>query len=103
MTCTPAPWEAEYEETQHAWMVVHRADGDTWFIAQVADGAFGGDSRSNAHLLAAAPDMLAALQDAQLSLESYVKRYDQQWNGSATPESALGRVRAAIAKATESK
>lgn len=54
---------------------------------------------ANARLIAAAPDLLDALQDALFCMESSVKIKNQDWDGSATLESSIGKARAAIAKA----
>ena len=44
-------------------------------------------------------DLLEALKDAEAALSQYARRQDPLWDGSATPSSAIGRARAAIAKA----
>jgi hypothetical protein len=51
-------------------------------------------------LLALNAQMLEALKDALFALESWQMLRDRSWDRSATPESAIGRARAAILAAT---
>ena len=63
------------------------------FVAQIADDYNDGETQANARLIAAAPDMLAALE-----MVDRIWRHDQTAN--ISPNSPLAIVRAAIAKAT---
>jgi hypothetical protein len=56
-------------------------------------------SHTPARLIAAAPDLLAAVKSAVDTIEIYHRRNNPHWDGHATPESVIGTLRAAIAKA----
>lgn len=68
---TPGPWTPEIEHSGGVgWRVVSDASGypnDGWNICA---SILGPDSKANAHLIAAAPDMLAALQAAMPTLRN---------------------------------
>jgi len=74
MTHTPGPWSVFYKHKYNEWHVsVPMAEGSMWAIAP--DGIQTDNPEGDARLIAAAPDMLAALKaavelsDARLKLE----------------------------------
>lgn len=88
---TPGPWSVEIDhqtETPEFIRAYHK--GEMFDIASLSDETE--DIKANARLIAAAPDLLAALDD----LLSYLEGYDHDY-----PEAApkFDRARAAIAKA----
>ena len=80
---TPGPWEVVPGLDDKARVFyVRTIDNDLHYIAQI--GRFGENAPANARLIAAAPDLLAALETAVASGKS--------WHG-------ISSARAAIAKA----
>lgn len=62
---TPGPWNVGV--TSDAGEVdIIAADG--WFVAVACDSAGDGDTETNAHLIAAAPEMLDLLVESQTSI-----------------------------------
>lgn len=64
---TQGPWEIFEHPKRVEWEVRKSASGDPddwWFIATIYDGAEGASAEANAHLIAAAPEMYAALRMA---------------------------------------
>lgn len=63
----------EPKHTPGPWMVLPPAewegDDGEWIVRSVARCGRGKFSEANAHLIAAAPDLLAALKDADLALD----------------------------------
>jgi len=57
------------------------------------------EAEANARLIAAAPDLLEALTDALFLMELSETREHPSWDRTAAPASAIGKARAAIAKA----
>ncbi len=99
-THTPGPWVARF--TQHEWVVSSPVAGEYGQrIAITNDGDRGQDSNeANAHLIAAAPDLLAACQEAVNIRVPLVVA--ESLGGSGISEdlaSAYAHMRAAIAKA----
>ena len=91
---TPGPWSAR---KGHDDFIIDGAGGEVWALAAVVDG-------NDARLIAAAPDMLKALQsaagyltNAAIDLQTGAKKQ----TALNTIEGGLRLVRAAIAKATE--
>lgn len=66
MSHTPGKWRLstpeEYEDDGFAGSVVSDDDGEVWYIAAVCLGLPNGQVEANARLLAAAPDLLEALE-----------------------------------------
>lgn len=92
----PAPWEFWHNE-KGGWSIKGQS-GEV--ICQRNDWDHrAADSIANGKIMAAAPELLAALKDAAQSIEFYAKRYNDRWDGTVTTESVLGIARAAIAKA----
>jgi hypothetical protein len=110
-TFTPGPWTAKDEKGHCAdtdWRV-HSDEEDSWSAAPVVDvdgeaiclvvQADPSDEPmdSNARLIAAAPDLLAALRECVAKLDS--DHYDDRWPHDAWV--LRQRCKAAIRKATE--
>jgi hypothetical protein len=92
--------------TPGPWTVGRGADGlpivhtppDTFSpsgqgVAHICKRTMCQDHDANARLIAAAPELLAALKDTLSSLEACVKRREPDWNWYATPESVIGKAR----------
>lgn len=81
---TPGPWRAEYtnaaKQTYVAVSVHEGANGSTAVIGQCA----GPDKEANAHLIAAAPEMLAALKVA-------LTWSDEDWVGHEIVTAAIAK------------
>jgi hypothetical protein len=101
---TPGPWKMR--DDREVEIMLCGIDGVSDWVHAVDDkganvaGCYGRsyeENAANARLIAAAPDLLAALRDV---LEVLEWKLHPEWDGSATPESAIGKARAAIAKAT---
>lgn len=102
---TPGPWVAgEVRYAGRVRLVQH--DGARGFVAEVQapvvrDELDETTRDANAHLIAAAPEMLDALRFAEIDLERLIDRIDRTGAAVATGHSVVvvDRVRAAIAKA----
>jgi hypothetical protein len=99
---TPGPWRV----SEHCTTIIKRdfrliGDDSGELIASShgmdGSGFFVGndEAQANAHLIAASPDLLAALK----ALVQQVERGDFDHIGADHPDSAVGAARAAIAKA----
>lgn len=88
MAHTPGPWEKEPEAGRGAWI---KGANDEW--AALACGDTDESARANAHLIAAAPDLLEALRVLLAYLPADEDAVDPQQHA------ALRAARAAIAKA----
>ena len=98
---TPGPWRAMHAGTandEHARVI--RSDGGAW-IADVLKQGTEADRAANARLIAAAPDVLAALEDAEGWLNdsdvAYVISHDK--GEQAAYCRMMVNIRAAIRKA----
>jgi hypothetical protein len=90
---TPGPWRVG--DAAHTIFGPKQSDGSLAVtIASVAGNARMEDYRANARLIAAAPDLLAALKDITAKLASYEKFPDGSGN-----TATFDKARAAIAKA----
>lgn len=105
---TPGPWEATCT-TGAGWSVrrMHERPGYkglapicsmAWWQFDIPDIIDDNISSANAHLIAAAPDLLAACRAADDAIGEWL--YDGQPK-EHNPSEALEMLRAAIAKATE--
>jgi hypothetical protein len=81
---TPEPWAYSYESTDQEWAVVTGFGG--LVVANVNDVNDGDRQQANARLIAAAPELLAALQAVLSVADRQTVEFDM--------------ARAAIAKAT---
>ncbi len=90
---TPGPWEAKRLDSHHSHI-----QSENGLIARTALGIDQPPEalHANARLIAAAPDMLEALEEARIALKHCVECMELN----SLPESAFRTVRAAIAKAT---
>jgi hypothetical protein len=82
----PAPWELR-QSTSGYWFIDYEQGGEDYTLTKLECG------ERDARLIAAAPDLLAALQ-----MVSRIWSHDQTSN--LAPDSPVAIVRAAIAKAT---
>lgn len=89
---TPGPWETS--RNGRDWVVCEGGAGD-----MICDLAGCGNDKHNARLIAAAPELLAALENARNVLAGLASG-DLKAITADSP--ALAQVRAAIAKATQS-
>lgn len=92
---TPGPWRPSmgYEGEENRWCVTVASEPHYIVIAMIHNGAPGGTldtEAANAHLVAAAPTLLAALELAHEALS------DDRWYGQSTTAITI---RAAIALA----
>lgn len=95
MAHTPKPWEAEPGAGRGAWI---KGANEEW--AALACGDTDESARANAKLIAAAPDLLAALRHALIIIEDRAGKSPM----ATTREYAAtvrAEINAAITKATE--
>ena len=87
---TPAPWIMEFRpgHWERRWEI-SASDGSCICVGDDWETSFRSEGDANAHLIAAAPDLLEALIDAVCALECCGKDYP-----------AAEKARTAIAKAT---
>jgi len=100
-THTPGPWVTKHRKGDGAYChteVYSDLHGGIatcdWTPENLGNGVTGTYREANARLIAAAPDLLAALQDAELQLE-----YMDLRSPSGTTPTILTRIRTAIARA----
>lgn len=94
---TPGPWEACISSNSDTYMIFGPRNED--IVAHVPEFMAMPIVTANANLIAAAPDMLAALQSVDREIEALIG--EAQWYASGNQAANLCRkVRAAIAKAT---
>ncbi len=106
---TPGPWYATADPDRATWRVSQQPEGGTFWIAEAVDGLMNDETEPNARLIAAAPDLLAALE--ALSSNPYLHLGDlvyavrekegEGWDGPAVTawSEAVMAAKAAIAKA----
>lgn len=89
---TPGPWKFhEQGDANDYCLLTHE---NNWVISFRQNGEMrNAEQRANAQLIAAAPDLLAALQSMEMALTGYTHQNDITAN-------ALAQCRTAIAKAT---
>lgn len=94
MTYTPGPWEYSNDLTRNSGT-------SGWSVGPIAHQVAEVDSEDNARLIAAAPELLAALRDIEATVHEpcAVNQDRQQWAMRRLNE-VLYTARAAIAKAT---
>ncbi|RRV80383.1 hypothetical protein [Stutzerimonas stutzeri] len=85
---TPGPWSIDKEER---W-VIHEPEGKSGTLVVPEIYLDDDEAIANARLIAAAPELLAALESAQMALMGYTHQ-------NAVTLAALEKARAAIAKA----
>lgn len=59
---TPGPWYATLHESG-SYRISQQPEGGTFWIAETFSGLIGNEEEANANLIAAAPDLLEALQN----------------------------------------
>jgi hypothetical protein len=94
---TPGPWTAiadPYEDGKPYYHIRagHGSHGDGFSFSGIIPDA-------DARLIAAAPELLAALESTTKMLSFFLRYTTPDWDGSATPTSTIGVARATIAKA----
>lgn len=87
MKYTPKPWQIEKGQLSASWFIHHRGTE----VCMVPSNTM--YQEANAHLIAAAPDLLEACEDA-------VKRLEARSNGNGDEKTAVHRLKGAIKKAT---
>ena len=97
---TPGPWIVD-EDDPHV-ILAPDGDDDPWFVAEAAyDCGPDMSGKANARLIAAAPDMLAALRGAEALITNDVTRdFGATLAANPMPGSVLANIRTALAKAT---
>ena len=79
---TPGPWTAnlhhlqDYAGRTHAFIHATKPLVPLAAVVLAAEGCDDAEGRANAHLIAAAPDLLAAAQSAAALLMAYHKEFD---------------------------
>lgn len=61
---TPGPWTAEAENVHVGCVAICHGDADTWFEIWSENWGDGVDQKANANLIAAAPELYEALEQA---------------------------------------
>ena len=96
---TPAPWLIEWNAAQGGEGHYITDSNDMGELSRIAAVLFhddaDGETRANARLIAAAPELLAALERAYMALIGYLPAHR---NG--VTDAAIGAASAAITKAT---
>ncbi len=100
---TPGPWEAINNYVRSPMVQPAGSGRPTGMILAECRDGFGGSVNSqeasdNAKLIAAAPELLAALNEARNGLRWYQETYPEVCNG--CDDEAMERIDAAISKAT---
>ncbi len=89
---TPGPWFAKRMRNDNGNFDIDSVGG--YFVAKSIGGLDVGEEEANARLIAAAPELLAALQRAYMALIGYLPGHRN-----AITDAAIDAARAAIAKA----
>lgn len=61
---TPGPWYATPDPDRDTWWVSQQPEGGTFWIAEAVNGLMNDETEPNAHLIAAAPELLQVLERA---------------------------------------
>jgi hypothetical protein len=94
---TPGPWRAQPREGfEGEWEVVSTCETE-WLIAAAAPHIDGDPDEANAHLIAAAPELLEALE-AVLYWAELIAGDTTDKEAAANEEASIALARAAIAK-----
>ena len=96
---TPAPWLIEWNAAQGGEGHYITDSNDMGELSRIAAVLFhddaDGETRANARLIAAAPELLAALETAYMALIGYLPAHRND-----VTDAAIGAASAAITKAT---
>lgn len=93
---TPGPWKARYSEKRDNYQIW----GNGHWIANTKCESTPRDHEANAHLISASPDLLEATRGALPFLVAIAKQHHGSFElEDADDDSAIGKLRAAIAKA----
>lgn len=99
MTHTPGPWDL-YQPYSNVWQVFPAQDGDDHSICRVSmtycEVGKGGknvpsENEANARLIAAAPELLEALEGALIALDADTSRGRESWEDDAREAVAKAR------------
>lgn len=99
---TPGPWKAERIESSTkpiglVYMRIYAKDGSLAFAGVYKDKKVTKTTaEANAHLIAAAPDLYAALSEAKLQIEYLHEKFAETGSGN----NMLAKIDAALAKAS---
>jgi hypothetical protein len=97
---TPGPWIVkENRAYKTSWLIYDQEGNQLAQVANWQDKTFNCDAEINANLIAAAPDLLEALLEAEAGLEFAGADKEPEGQFVPAPTLALRIVRAAIAKA----
>lgn len=101
---TPGPWTAFYKPKYDEWHVSLPMSDCGMKLALAPDGIQSENRMADAHLIAAAPDMLAALTECQAALAMMIEPNSIERTtlpvAFAQATAAEAKARAAIARAT---
>lgn len=100
MSHTPGPWTAFYKPKYDEWHVSLPMSGSSMRLALAPDGIQSENREGDAHLIAAAPDMLEALKGAVTLAEMLVWPKSMGDEATAALKARLAAIHSAIAKAT---
>lgn len=95
---TPGPWIVGQPE-DHPYMVQKMDDEEYWFHSiadcEVGENMTEEEGKANARLIAAAPELLEALEDCLKFLEQENKRYyrDGEWSEVTKAKSAIAKAK----------
>lgn len=92
---TPGPWEYLIDSGS---IVARIDDGRNWILASIQFAPTGSTFAANAHLISAAPDLLAACVDALEICQDLERANDSDY--SRPGKEIIGQLRAAVAKAS---
>lgn len=103
-TPTPGPWQVVPEgQAEHRWVVGDHEGGSVASCEPMGPWMSYAEADSNARLIAAAPDLLAALHEAQAALAMLIApdaiKTTSSLGAFAACTAAEAKARAAIAKA----
>ena len=91
--CTPGPWEY-HDDPNSVTIDIYPKKRPSLPIGTIYKTR-GRPSKANAHMIAAAPDLYEALEEAVLQIEYLEDKFSHTGTGT----SGLARIRAALAKA----
>ena len=91
---TPGPWTAETTTDSGSWI-----SGSSGEWVAFSCGNTDERAKANTHLIAAAPDMYAVLEQAERFVAYFAGEAENSFVGPGTPKTCLAAIRAVRAKA----